>query len=235
MSKERLSSQISRRVFTNGGKGFTKSAYVGLIIVLIGITAWSLFGYNQAKQELILLTSPEAQQEMNEQKANEVIAKVGQLMILSTEEKPTVATIQDAVALAKDQPFFRDANNGDKVLLYRDKAIIYNPTEDMIVNVGPVFAQNSATDTIALDIRNGTNVSGEAGKLANELDANNNYRVVSVGNANNSEYEETIVINMGEKDIDALVEELDAQIAESMPEGEPATSADVVIIIGGKQ
>lgn len=223
---------MSRHVFTNGIKGFTKYLYVGLFIILIGVTAWSLFGYNQVKQKLVLLTSPEAQQEMNEQKANEVIEKVGQLMILSTEEKPTVATIQDAMALAKDQPFFRDANNGDKVLLYRDKAIIYNPTENMIVNVGPVFAQNLAVETIALDIRNGTGVSGEAGKLANELDTNSNYRVVSVGNANNSEYKETVVINMREKNIDALVEELDAKIVESMPEGEVATSADVVVIIG---
>ena len=232
MSKERLSSTISRRSSTNGTNDSARTLYIVVLLILVVGCGWLFYNYNQAKQELVLLSSPEAQQELNEQRANEVIEKVGRLMVLSTEEQPTVATIQDAEALSQDQPFFRDAQNGDKVLLYRDKAIIYNPTADMVVNVGPVFAQDAATETIAIDVRNGTGVAGEAGKLANELDTNEAYRVTSVGDAKNTEYKKTVVVNMGENDVDALVEELDAVLVGSMPEGEPATSADIVVIIG---
>ena len=68
-------------------------------------------------------------------------------MILPDNELPQMAEIRDATLAAKEQPFYAGAQNGDKILIYVSlrKAIIYSPTRDIIVNVGPVYMDNPAS------------------------------------------------------------------------------------------
>jgi hypothetical protein len=70
---------------------------------------------------------------------------VGKLMELPA-EKPTVATVKDVTQLPANQPFFKVARNGDKVLFYNDakKAILYRPETDKIINVAPITVDPSA-------------------------------------------------------------------------------------------
>ena len=55
-------------------------------------------------------------------------------------DEPVVATVLNATALAKEQSFFQRANNGDKLLIFgkTGQAVLYSPSRDIIVNVGPV-------------------------------------------------------------------------------------------------
>ena len=64
---------------------------------------------------------------------------MGKLLALPSDEKPTVATITDVEKL-KEQVFFKNAMNNDKVLIYTKakKAILYRPSENKIVEVGAV-------------------------------------------------------------------------------------------------
>jgi len=64
---------------------------------------------------------------------------VGKLIILPTDEVPTIATVSDPSQLA-NQPFFAKAKKGDKVLIYTSAkiAILYDPMVKKIVNVAPV-------------------------------------------------------------------------------------------------
>ena len=68
-----------------------------------------------------------------------LVAKVGQLIVLPEGEEPTVATVNEPEKL-KDQPFFANAKQGDKVLIYTKakKAILYRTAENKIVEVAPV-------------------------------------------------------------------------------------------------
>ncbi|PIR80160.1 MAG: hypothetical protein COU25_01495, partial [Candidatus Levybacteria bacterium CG10_big_fil_rev_8_21_14_0_10_35_13] len=52
---------------------------------------------------------------------------------------PTIATITDKSQLST-QPFFNNAVDGDKVLVYANakKAILYRPSTDKIIEVAPV-------------------------------------------------------------------------------------------------
>ena len=74
-----------------------------------------------------------------------LVAQVGKLIALPTDEKPTVATVTDA-SKVKDQPFFAQAQNNDKVLIYQkaQKAILYRPSENRIIEVGAVNINNQA-------------------------------------------------------------------------------------------
>lgn len=71
--------------------------------------------------------------------ANALIAKVSKLMVLPADETPTIATVTDIEAV-KDQPFFANAQNNDKVLIYQKagKAILYRESENKIIEVGAV-------------------------------------------------------------------------------------------------
>lgn len=75
----------------------------------------------------------------SENELKEVVEKVGKLMVLPEGETPTLATVADPEKL-KDQKFFINAKTGDKVLIYANsqKAILYNPASNKIVEVAPV-------------------------------------------------------------------------------------------------
>jgi len=69
----------------------------------------------------------------------DLINKVGRLMVLPTGETPTVATVTDLAPL-KDQPFFANAKVGYKVIIYTNakRAILYDPVNDKIVETAPL-------------------------------------------------------------------------------------------------
>lgn len=76
---------------------------------------------------------------MDEKESLAIVAKVGKLISLPKGEEPTVATVTDKEKLS-DQPFFKDAENGDKVLIYKQssKAILYRPSTNKVIDVTSV-------------------------------------------------------------------------------------------------
>lgn len=105
-------------------------------LVLVGAIATSIYFYRKAN------VSP---QEDASKDLTNTIKAVGKLLVLPTDETPTMATVSDPEKL-KDQPFFAKAQKGDKVLIYSDsqKAILYNPKENKIVEVAPINANLGA-------------------------------------------------------------------------------------------
>ena len=99
--------------------------FVLLVAALVGF-AWSFWRYWTIKQEVRFLSTPQGQQELSKKEIDKVVLAVGKLIVLPTDQQPTVATIQDVAALSKEQPFFIGAEDGDKLLIYSDKAIIYS-------------------------------------------------------------------------------------------------------------
>lgn len=106
--------------------------YLIIIILAVGGTAYVA----RQKPEILGLSKGQAQVQAE---IDKLVADVGKLIALPKDEKPTVATVTD-IEKVKDQPFFKNAKNGDKVLIYTNekKAILYRPTENLIVEVGAV-------------------------------------------------------------------------------------------------
>lgn len=79
-----------------------------------------------------------------------LVEKVGKLMSLPTDEKPTVATVSDSTKLG-GQAFFKSAKNGDRVLIYANekKAILYRPSENRIIDVGSVSIKQQEPGQVA--------------------------------------------------------------------------------------
>lgn len=70
---------------------------------------------------------------------SKLIKKVAKKTDIPKNETPTVAIIQDINKL-QDQQFFKDAKNGDSLLIYNtaQKAVIYREQSDEVINVGPI-------------------------------------------------------------------------------------------------
>lgn len=64
----------------------------------------------------------------------ELLLKIGKHMHLP-EGIPSVITVTSVDQLKKDQPFFANAQNGHKLLVYQNKVIIYDPQKDLIVDI----------------------------------------------------------------------------------------------------
>lgn len=111
-----------------------------LVVALIAIVAGAYY-YTQYNSLNTILKNPNV---AVEKQTKQLTDQVGKLILLPTDEQPTIATVTDASKL-KDQSFFKNAKNGDKVLIYvkAKKAILYDPAKNVIVDVAPVnIAQN---------------------------------------------------------------------------------------------
>lgn len=71
-----------------------------------------------------------------------LIAKVKKLIELPP-ERPSIATVADKTKL-KNQPFFKNAENGDKLLMFvkARKVILYRESANRIVDVGVLNVNN---------------------------------------------------------------------------------------------
>lgn len=104
---------------------------LGVLILLVGVAVPGFYFYR--RYQSLTKTQPQTQDEVAA-----LIAQVGQLIELPP-ETPTVATITDVEKL-KNQPFFAQAENGDKVLVYTlaRKAILYRPSTNKVIEVAPL-------------------------------------------------------------------------------------------------
>lgn len=124
-------------------KGVDRIGRLRLLLILLAAGLGAVaYLYVESQQEIQRLRANP--QETAAAQTQETIDAVGKLMVLPTDETPTVATVTDVEKL-KTQPFFAKAKNGDKVLIYTKNrlAILYDPAANKIVAVGTVNLGNS--------------------------------------------------------------------------------------------
>jgi hypothetical protein len=117
-----------------------------ILVAALGACAYMFWQYREAKEEVTRLSTLEGQQEVAQQEISEILDKVKKHIILPEDEQPSIAEIKDVENLKKDFAFYKDASNGDKLIIYENarKAIIYSSEKDLIVNVGPIFIDEDA-------------------------------------------------------------------------------------------
>jgi hypothetical protein len=117
-----------------------------LFIAALGTAAYYVKRYHDSQQQVKKLSSNPAITAQQEQA--QLIQRVGKLTVLPTGETPTLATVTDITKL-KDQAFFVNAQNGDKVLIYTQakKAYLYRPSTNKLVNIAPVNIGDQTSTT----------------------------------------------------------------------------------------
>lgn len=132
-----------------GEINWKKAGLLLFILLLIITSVIFFFKYQKAQQALTNLQIP---QQVKQESAKQLIDEVGKLIVLPKED-PTIATVTDITKL-KNQPFFAQAKNGDKVLLYTNakKAILYRPSIGRIIAVEPISFASTPVATGAAKI-----------------------------------------------------------------------------------
>jgi len=108
-----------------------------LALSLIGFSIFCLKQYQTTKRE----RQPQTV-------LQQIVSKLQQHYPLPSGEQPTLARVQDADTISQ-QPFFKDAHNGDDVLIYQKSklAIIYRPSTNKIINAGPAVVNTASAST----------------------------------------------------------------------------------------
>ncbi len=116
-----------------------------LIIALIIIVGFLV--YKVIKGEEIPSFEVKLGEQLSEEQIGDLLGRISRLIMLPEETDPLIATINDAPALRAEQAFYRDAENGDQLVIFtkRAMAVIYRPSVDKLINVGPIFFDNAGT------------------------------------------------------------------------------------------
>lgn len=225
---------------------------IGVILVVLIIAVIIVIGgfwfFNKQK----ISSAPQT----SEAEIQDIVAKVGKLMNLPSDETPAIATVSDVTKL-DDQDFFKNAKNGDKVLAYskNKKAIIFRPSENKIIEVAfynpPVGDKSQASGSaqqevtkaptglvnVNIVIYNGTKTAGLAKSKGNEIVSTfSEAKIVSTGNAA-GDFKETLVIDLTGKNkifAETLANNIKGKVGK-LPNGEEKPEADILVILGGSE
>ncbi len=232
-----------------------------LLFLLVAVSAMAVFSqirYQSTREELETLRSdPQAKVRAE---TEELIAKISILTDLPQDEVPMIATVSDASVL-QDQSFFRNAQNGDKILVYTQasRAVLYRPSTNKVIEVGPVDINKSklgaatsgvagesdvptttepAVATVRVVVYNGTSTDN-IDDMVDTLSSVENVEIVDSGKASGA-YDRTMIIKLKDNvNGDVVANILDALQAEEadLPSEEktPGAEADLLVILGSSK
>jgi hypothetical protein len=209
---------------------FNNKTVLFLLILAIGAGVTAFYLYKQNQKVLHLLNNP-AQASAEEVKS--LTDKIGALMELPSGEQPTVITVVEKEKL-KDQPFFAKAENGDKVLVYTQakKAILYRPSTNKIVEVGPVDISPSQTFKVAIYYSAGN--AAAADSIENTLKSKVTNLEITGKTPAKGTYTKNIAIDLkGDKtnELSQLATLIDGEVG-TLPSSETKPDVDFLIIVG---
>ena len=218
-----------------------RKSFLLIVILVLFVAAAATAGYfywkYQKAQETIQNPNQAAQQE-TESLINEMSKIIDLPKADIKNGEPTLATVLDKGKL-KDQPFFTNAENGDKVLIYTKakKAFLYRPSTNKVINVAPVSI--GAGQEVNVAVLNGTSSSGTGEAVGKKItDAFNTATIVATRNAAKSDYSDTLVVDVSGENADAasaIAQAIGGKVGQ-LPSGEPKPEdADIIVVAGSDQ
>ncbi len=164
--------------------------------------------------------------------------KVGKLILLPTNEEPTLAEVTDSKTI-KDPVLAKSSKNGDQILFYTKSrlVVVYRPSINKIVLAGDLFADPaySEADGATVTVLDGNNNDSKTQGIVADIKRLYPNSVVSFGGKTvRSEFPKTIVIdNTSKKDNfrAALVQDIKGNLG-VVPLSETKTDSDIMIIVG---
>ncbi len=195
--------------------------------------------------------------ELDATQVAELVKVVGKHVVLPEPldvSKVQVASVQDAEKLMQMSQFFKDAQNGDQLIIFPTKLVLFRPSENKIVNISApsgiqdtsesvpditkintgeqTTEQKVVSRTLVVEIRNGSGKTGLAGLIKGKLVEFPQLSVSKTGNASRDSYETTVIVNKENFMLPDISTVVKGSVQANLPEGEKETSADILIILG---
>lgn len=177
-----------------------------------------------------------------------MVASVARHIIVKTSEEPTIATVEDPTVLRAQNPiFYQDAEKGDRLYVWTDKAVLYSPKKDKILAVLPInypaptaAAANPAptnadnVEALSIEVRNGSGIPG-LGKMFGARIKKLGMNATVNGNAKNAPYAHTVIVKKSAqvtaKTLESLISMTKGEVT-ALPAGEDASNSDILVIVG---
>lgn len=185
-------------------------------------------------------------------KLQALVDTVKRYAVVPDTEVPKVATIQDITLVRPQNPLlYRDAQNGDRVLLWRDTAVIYSSARDRVLVVLPISPSTSPATTTSpaaktsstqkeqatIEVRNGSRISGAAAAMVSQLSAAG-LSVFPATDAQSTSYLKTVIVERSNKAFPQTLQTIrtitKAQVV-AQPAKEKDLKGDFLIILGADQ
>lgn len=215
--------------------------FITIFLLLVCGSGYLFYQYQMVKKQLT--ENPIMAEKTAQEQTKKLVSEISKLMVLPQNETPTLATVTDIKKL-KDQPFFRQAKNGDQLLIFTKEkvAILYDPKAHKIVNVGPINTNEQDKDETAqvkIVLRNGTDASGLTHKAEKKLqEALPDVTVINKEQAARKTYKKTtvVVLNTSErKAAEALAKFYNVSLSDLPDHEEKPKGVDVLVILGEDQ
>jgi len=125
---------------TKKTKKLTGSAIMVRIMVLVVVLSLGAAVYFYAQYKDASSSTPDAVAAKNAEESTQVIAELNDVLLLTDDTDPTVARVDDAEALKAANPdFYSNVKNGDYLILYPSRAVIFRSEDKQIINVAPII------------------------------------------------------------------------------------------------
>lgn len=232
-------------------KAFLRTYGILLIALIIVLAGGYWYVQNRSMQGI---------SELDATQVAKLVEVVGKHVVLPEPldvSQVQVAAVQDAEQLMKVSQFFKDAQNGDQLLIFPTKLVLFRPSQNKIVNISApsgiqenaenipsVVASNTSTTTgtqvnpkvvsriLTVEIRNGSGKAGLAGTIKTKFGAFPQLEISKTGNAVKDSYQNTIIVNKEGFAFPDMSSVLKATTQTTLPEDETETKADILIILG---
>jgi cytoskeletal protein RodZ len=119
-----------------------KKLYIVLGVVIMSLVlVFFVYGYFNTRNQLMSIKNSSSSKSPGE--TQQLIDKVGKLVELPAGETPTLATVNNAAQLKKQQ-FFAMAKDGDKLLIYSKSGlgVLYRPSTNKVIAYSPINLSN---------------------------------------------------------------------------------------------
>lgn len=115
-----------------------------LILVIVGSLSAAFYFWNDAQNAKE--QTPEGIAAKNLEESERVISALDLVLYTESEEQPTVARIEDPAVLQDANPeFYQNAQAGDYLILYPQRAVIFRESENRVINVAPIINTDNIT------------------------------------------------------------------------------------------
>lgn len=143
MPENNTVSQPSGKLGKQGSKTFTIILLIAIAVVAV-LFVRAERDRREAEQKLQETTQKleeikKSSENSGAEAAKRILEKVRMLIDVPAEPEPTVATITDVEALRKTNDFYKKAENGDNLIITKERAILYDPDKNIILDVVPVI------------------------------------------------------------------------------------------------
>ncbi len=128
----------------NRKKMLLPAGVIVLAVLLVAVFTQWRGAEAKLKQLSVQMETLQGNPQQNQEKAKEIVEKVRKLIEIPEGVEPTVAAIVDVAQLRERNAFYNKAENGDFLIVTTSRAILYDPDQNVILDVVPVQIDNAA-------------------------------------------------------------------------------------------